>query len=134
MLVPPPHHGIEILIPEESEFAEPLQASANQCADELEVAPRVGIPHLAVLVEVEDADVGELRRIQPFVEIGRDPFQIRSLTPKAFDPRRIEIHADEAPWCERAFAFEQFQGPQSRRAHQLAPIAAQPSSLRVLPK
>ena len=61
-LVPPAHDGIEVLIPEEGKLTEFLQAAANQGTDQLKIAPGVGVADLAVLIEVEDADVGELDR------------------------------------------------------------------------
>src|SRR5438445_13259823 len=52
----PAKYGIQVLVPEQGEFAELLQAALDQPSDEREVNHRIGIADLAVFVEVQDAD------------------------------------------------------------------------------
>ena len=92
------------------------------------------IADLAVFVEVEDADVGQLGRVQPFVEVAGDPFQVGPPLAEAVDAGRVEIDADKAAGRQDAFAFQQIEGEQAGRAHQLAPVAAQPGAVAVFPE
>ena len=95
---------------------------------------RVGIADLAVFVQVEDADVGQFFAIQQFVEVAGEPFQVGPLLPEAVDPGRVEIDADKAAGRQGSFAFQQVEGQQAGRAHQLAPVAAEPGAVAVLPE
>ncbi len=38
------HHGIQVLVPEEGELAEPGQAALDQAPDQMEIDARVGLP------------------------------------------------------------------------------------------
>ena len=61
-LLPPAHHGVEILIPEQGKFAEAFHAPQRQAADEVEISQAVRVADFAVSVKVENGDVGQLRR------------------------------------------------------------------------
>ena len=74
---------------------------------------RIRVADLAVGVQVEDADVGQLGRVQPFVEVAGDPFQVRPPLPEAVDACRVEIDADEAAGRQHAFALQQVEGAAS---------------------
>src|SRR5688572_952260 len=125
--------SIEVLVPKQGELAELLQATLNEGADEIEIDPGVGIAHCAVFVQVEYADIGQFFAIQELVEIAGQPFQIRPLLPEALNPRRVEVDAHKAAQRQRLRSFQQLKCEQARRTHQLAPVAAEPCALAVLP-
>ena len=128
------HYRVQVLIPEESELSEVVQPPLDQTTEERKIGHRASLADFAVLVQVENADVGQLGCFKPFVKIAGDPFQVRSSLPKAINPRRVEIDADESAGSQYAFAFQQVEGEQAGCAHQFAPIAAQAGAVAVLPK
>jgi len=85
--------------------------------------------HIAVFVEIEDADVGHIGSMKVFVKVAGNPFQVRPAAPKAVDPGRVQIDADKPARFQDAFTFKQIERQHPGGAHQLAPIAAQAESV-----
>ena len=63
----PAHHSVQVLIPEKGELTEGVQPALDESADQGEIDLRTSIADLSVFVQVEDADVGQLGRLQVFV-------------------------------------------------------------------
>ena len=110
----PAHHRIQVLIPEQGELTEGVQPTLDQSPDEREIDLGTAIADLAVFVQVEDADVGQLGRLQPFVKVAGDPFQVGPTLPEAVDPGRVEVDADKAAGRQDSFAFRAGRGSASR--------------------
>ena len=89
-------HRVQVLIPEQSEFAERIETTLDQSPDQIEIDLGTAIGDLAVFVQVEDADPGQFRRLQQLIQVAGDPFQVRSALPEAIDPGRIEVDPDKA--------------------------------------
>src|SRR5262245_7398385 len=79
--VSPADDGVEILVPKEGEFSELLQPSLYQPAEQCEISSRRRITNLPVNVQVEHTHAGQLRSIEPLVEVARQPLQVGALLP-----------------------------------------------------
>jgi hypothetical protein len=58
-VLPAAHHRVKVLIPEKGELTELVQTTLDQSSDEIEIDLRTAVADLAVLIQVEDADVGQ---------------------------------------------------------------------------
>jgi hypothetical protein len=102
--------------------------------DQGEIRFGAAVADFAVFVEVEDADVGQLGRLQLFVQISGYPFQVRPALPEFGDPDRVKVDPDKAAGRQHTLAFEQVERQEAGSPHQLAPVAAQPNAVAVLPE
>src|SRR5258708_4098577 len=68
-MLPATRHGIEVLIPEQREFAERVEPAPYQAVNQREIGLGAAVADLAVFVEIEDADIGHLGRMQVFVKV-----------------------------------------------------------------
>jgi hypothetical protein len=88
----------------------------------------------AIFVEIEDADAGQRGRMEVFVKVASDPFQIGPALAKAVDASRIEVNADKPARRQHAFALQYVERQKLGSAHQLAPIVAQTRPAVVFPE
>jgi hypothetical protein len=122
------------LVPEQREFAEPRQAAPHEAVDQREIGLGAAAADIAVFVEIEDADVGHLGRVEVFVKVAGNPFQIGPAPAKAVDASRIEIDADKPAPRQHAIALEHVEGQKPGGAHQLAPIATEARTAIIFPE
>src|SRR4051794_33152724 len=95
-ILTPAHHGVQVLIPEQGELTEGVQPALDQSPDEREINRRAAVRDFAILVQGEDADLGQLGCLEPFVEVAGNPLQIGPALPEAIDPGQVEVNADKS--------------------------------------